>query len=168
MHPTISEALAKSRQQQFHRAAEQWRLARLARSQTGGDRARPAAAVTGMAAGLAARVLRATAGQARGLGAGRQAWMRKRNTAPSSRTDDSRPVGPWRELSPPRPSQHSRVLVPVPIRVHRALPGDDAGPLTAAARWDAHGPVDTAPAPGRHTAGAVRDIQCRCCSRAEV
>jgi len=168
MHPTISEALAKSRQQQFHGEAEQWRLGRLARSRTGGDRTRPAAAVTGMAARLAARVLRATADQARGHGAGRQVWMRKRSTAPSSRTGDSMPVGPWRELSPPRPSQHSRVLVPVPIRVHRALPGDDAGPLTAAARWDAHGPVHTAPAPGRHTAGAVRDIQCRCCSRAEV
>jgi hypothetical protein len=34
MHPTISEALAKSGQQQFHREAEQRRLARLARSQT--------------------------------------------------------------------------------------------------------------------------------------
>jgi hypothetical protein len=168
MHPTISEALAKSRQQQFHREAEQWRLARLARSRTGGDRARPAAAVTGMAAGLAAGVLRATAGRARGLGAGRQVWMRKRNTAPSPRTGDSMPAGPWRELSPPRPGQHSRVLVPVPIRVHGTLPGDDAGSLTAAARWDAHGPVDTAPAPGRHTTGAVRNIQCRCCSRPEV
>jgi hypothetical protein len=73
MHPTISEALAKARQQQFHREAEQWRLARLARSQTRGDRARPAAAVTSMAVGLAARILRATAGRARGLGAGRQA-----------------------------------------------------------------------------------------------
>jgi len=168
MHPTISEALAKSRQQQFHRAADQWRLARLARSRTGGDRARPAAAVTGMAARLAARVLRATADQARGLGAGRQVWMRKRSMAPSSRTGDSMPAGPWRELSPPRPSQHSSVLVPVPIRVHGALPGDDAGSLTAAARWDAHGPVETAPAPGRHTAGAVRDIQCRCWSPPEV
>ncbi len=28
MHPTISEALAKSRQQQFRREADQWRLAR--------------------------------------------------------------------------------------------------------------------------------------------
>jgi len=146
MHPTISEALAKSRQQQFHREAEQRRLARLARSQTGDDRARPAAAVTGMAVGLAARVLRATAGRARGLGAGRQVWMRKRNTAPSPRTG-----GPWRELSPPRPSQHSRVLVPVPIRVLGALPGDDAGSLTAAARWDAHGPVGCARAGGHGT-----------------
>jgi hypothetical protein len=30
MHPTISEALAKSRQQQFRREADLWRLARLA------------------------------------------------------------------------------------------------------------------------------------------
>jgi len=64
MHPTISEALAKSGQQQFRREAEQWRLARLARSRAGGVPARagrPAAAVTGMAAGLASRALRVTA-----------------------------------------------------------------------------------------------------------
>jgi hypothetical protein len=94
--------------------------------------------------------------------------MRKRNTAPSPRTGDSMPVRPWRELSPLRPRKHSSVLAPVPIRVHGALPGDHAGSLTAAARWDAHGPVDTTPAPGRHTTGAVQDIQCRCCSRPEV
>jgi hypothetical protein len=41
MHPTISEALAKSRQQQFRRETEQWRLARLARSRAGGVRAGP-------------------------------------------------------------------------------------------------------------------------------
>jgi hypothetical protein len=49
MHPTISEALAKSRQQQLRREPDQWRLARLARSRAGGDRPRPgpfAAAVT--------------------------------------------------------------------------------------------------------------------------
>ena len=94
--------------------------------------------------------------------------MRKRNTDSSSRTEDSMPVRPWRGLSPPRPSQRSSVLVPVPIRLHGALAGDDAGSLTAAARWDAHGPVDTAPAPGRHTTGAVRDNQCPCCSRPEA
>src|SRR6266581_7933489 len=89
MHPTISEALAKSGQQQFRRETEQWRLARLARSRAGGVRARPgrpAAAVTGLATGLASRALRVTA-----------------------------------------------VLVPAPIRVHGALPGDDAGLVGAAA-----------------------------------
>jgi hypothetical protein len=40
MHPTILEALAKYRQQQFRREADQWRLTRLARSRTGGVRAR--------------------------------------------------------------------------------------------------------------------------------
>jgi hypothetical protein len=58
MHPTISEALAKSRQQQFRREADQWRLARLARSRAGSVRARPgppAAPATDPAAGLAAR-----------------------------------------------------------------------------------------------------------------
>ncbi len=106
MHPTISEALAKSRQQQFRREAEQWRLARPARSRAGGVRARPgrpAAAVTGMAAGLASRALRVTA-----------------------------------------------VPLPAPIRVHGALPGDDAGLVGAAAAGRAR-PVDTAPAPGRGT-----------------
>jgi hypothetical protein len=78
MHPTISEALAKSGQQQFRRETEQWRLARLARSRAG--------AVTGLATGLASRALRVTA-----------------------------------------------VLVPAPIRVHGALPGDDAGLVGAAA-----------------------------------
>jgi hypothetical protein len=64
MHPTISEALAKSRQQQFRRETDQWRLARPARSRADGDRARPgrpAAAVTGMALGRASRALRVTA-----------------------------------------------------------------------------------------------------------
>ena len=106
MHPTISEALAKSRQQQFRREAEQWRLARPARSLAGGGRARPgrpAAAVTGMAAGLASRALRATA-----------------------------------------------VLPSAPIRVHGALPSDDAGLVGAAAAGRAR-PVDTVPAPGRGT-----------------
>ncbi len=58
MHPTISEALAKSRQQQFRREADQRRLARRARSRAGGDRPRPGppAAVAGLAAGLAAWV----------------------------------------------------------------------------------------------------------------
>ena len=103
MHPTLSEALAKSRQQQFRRETEQWRLAR---SRAGGVRARPgrpAAAVTGLATGLASRALRATA-----------------------------------------------VLVPAPIRVHGALPGDDAGLVGAAAAGRAR-PVDMAPAPGRGT-----------------
>jgi hypothetical protein len=36
MHPTISEALAKSRQQQFRREAEQWRLARRGGNRRGG------------------------------------------------------------------------------------------------------------------------------------
>lgn len=106
MHPTISEALAKSRQQQFRRETEQWRLARLARSRAGGVRARPgrpAAAVTGLATGLASRALRVTA-----------------------------------------------VLVPAPIRVHGALPGDDAGLVGAAAAGRARA-GGTAPAPGRGT-----------------
>lgn len=34
--------------------------------------------------------------------------MRKRNTAPSPRTGDSMPVGPWRGLSPPPPSPSPR------------------------------------------------------------
>jgi hypothetical protein len=85
MHPTISEALARSRQQQFRREAEQWRLAR-SRAGVRARPGRPAAAVTGLATGLASRALRVTA-----------------------------------------------VLVPAPIRVHGALPGDDAGLVGAAA-----------------------------------
>lgn len=117
MHPTISEALAKSRQQQFRREAEQWRLARPARSRAGGVRARPgrpAAAVTGMAAGLASRAFRVTA-----------------------------------------------VLLPAPIRVHGALPGDDAG-LSARRLPDAHGRWTRHLRPAAAPARAVRDIGCRC------
>jgi hypothetical protein len=169
MHPTISEALAKSRQQQLRREADQWRLARLARPRAGGDRPRPgpfAAAVTGLAAGLAAWVRqpppRSPVG---GPAQGRLMRMPQRRNAPSPRTGDFMPAGPWIRRALPR-APASRCMpraggVP-------ALLGDDAGLFGAQARWDAHRPVDTPPAPARGTARAVRDISCRCCFRREV
>jgi hypothetical protein len=89
MHPTISEALAKSRQQQFRREAEQWSLAR---SRAASVRARPgrtAAAVTGLAAGLAARVRQPPPRRpATGPAQGRLMRMPQGGNAPSPRTGD--------------------------------------------------------------------------------
>ncbi len=166
MHPTISEALAKSRQQQFRREADQWRLARRARSRAGGDRPRPgpfAAAVAGLAAGLAAwdRQLpprRPVGGPAQA----RLMRLPQRGNAPSLATGDFMPAGPWIRRAPLR-APASRC--PPGAGGVPALPGDDAGLFGAQARWDAHRPVDTPPAPGRGTARAVRDISCRCCFR---
>jgi hypothetical protein len=172
MHPTISEALAKSRQQQFRRKAEQWRLARLARSRAGSVRVRPgrpAAAVTGVAAGLAARVRRLPPRRpAAGPAQGRLIRMPQGGNVPSARTGDFMPAGPWRRLSPPRSAPHSGIPLPAPNWGVPALPGDGAERVGAQARWDAHRPADTPPAPGRDTARAVRDIGCRCISRREA
>ena len=61
MMPTLSDAIAKARQEQLRREAAQLRLARLARSRTRGKETRPggflAAAIGHAMAGLAARVL---------------------------------------------------------------------------------------------------------------
>jgi hypothetical protein len=169
IHPTISEALAKSRQQQFRREAEQWRLAR---SRAGSVRARAgrlAAALTGLTAGLAARVRQPPPCRpAAGPTQGRLIRMPQGGNAPSPRTGDFTPAGPWRRLSPPRSAPHSGIPLPAPNWGVPALPGGGAGEAGAQARWDAHRPVDTLPAPGRDTARAVRDIGCRCISRREV
>jgi hypothetical protein len=153
MHPTISEALATSRQQQFRREAEQWRLAW---SRAGSVRARPgrpAAAVTGVAAGLAARVRQPPPRRpAAGPAQGRLIRMPQGGNAPSPRTGNFMPAGPWRRLSPPR----SSISLPAPNWGVPALPSDGAGLAGAQPRWDAHRPVDTPPAPGRDTARAVR------------
>jgi hypothetical protein len=58
--PTLWEAVAKARQEELRREAEQQHLARLARSRTRGDRTRPgrfAATAIGRAVAGAARVL---------------------------------------------------------------------------------------------------------------
>jgi hypothetical protein len=166
MHPTISEALAKSRQQQFRREADQWRLARLARSRAGSVRARPgpfAAAVTGLAAGPAARVRQPPPRRpAGGPAQGKLMRLPRGGNAPPPTTGHSMPAGPWLRRAPP---QAPASRCPPRTGGVPALPGDDAGLAGAQARPDAHRPVDTPPAPGRGTARAVPDIGRRCISR---
>jgi hypothetical protein len=55
----LSDPVAKTRQREDRREAEQWRLASLLRSETGGDRtrfARSTATLVGVAAGLVGRL----------------------------------------------------------------------------------------------------------------
>src|SRR6266699_3071009 len=107
MHPTISEALAKSRQQQFRREADQWRLARLARSRAGSVRARPgppAAPATDPAAGLAARRRQPPPRKpAAGPAQGRLIRMPQSGNAPSPATGEFMPEAATSRSQPPSP-----------------------------------------------------------------